>query len=244
MEQSRSITIPRTKPLRNPHIYVISAVMASQIALHYAEYIPGVPPFLYDLINSRFRVIFDVGLLIVVIYAGTVFRLKGSSLTLAMTSVVLMPLLIASDSAERNELLVESRNQAIEVSLVLLVGAMIITLQEFLAVERQEREQLGRRLDSTARQLSALNRMTQRDLGLLFSDLRDITDKEWRLLRINTGAPSFDRYAQFLTRVSDIAGGTQAPVLANNTATNPMLRGLNRSQFASPNNINDKPTTI
>ena len=188
---------------RNTHAAVIATLLAAHLLLHYAAYIPGIPDATVDVAYSRFRAVFDMGLLILVIYSGSMFRLKGSALVLGVTSITLVPLLIAPEAGLEEE---GVRDQAIEVGLVLLIGALMVVLQEFLASERESRERLNDKLDITNRQLSALNRMAQRDLNLLFYDLRDTIEEEQRQLSSGSVVPSQQRYNRFLRRLSDIIG--------------------------------------
>ena len=151
------------------HVVLISLALSTHVLLYYAVFIPGIPDPFVDFVFSRFRALLDMNLLIVVIYAGLMFRLKGGSTALAVTSVALLPLLI--DPRLDGEGLSGGfpRDQAIEVGLVLLTGTLVVTVQEFLSGEREGRERLGQQLENTSRQLTALNRMAQQDLNAISS---------------------------------------------------------------------------
>ena len=186
------------------HMVLISLALATHVAVNYAVFIPGVLDPFVDFVFSRFRALLDMNLLIVVVYARLMFRLKGGSTALAVTSVALLPLLINPGPDGDGLSGGFSRDQAIEVGLVLLMGALVVTVQEFLSGEREGRERLGQQLENTSRQLTALNRMAQQDLNAIFVDFKESVDEELRQLDSVTLDQAQLNFTLFLHKVLDI----------------------------------------
>ncbi len=204
-------------------------MLATHVVVHYAVFIPGVPDGLVDFVFSRFRAFLDLNLLIVVIYAGLMFRLKGGSTALAVTSVTLLPLLIAPrlDGDGLSEAF--PRDQAIEVGLVLLMGALVVTVQEFLTGEREGRERLGQQLENTNRQLSALNRMAQQDLNSIFIDLKESVEQEMKQLDYATPDEAHLKFTLFLNNVLDILDRNQPRRVGGGTDIYDVVEELDKS---------------
>lgn len=175
---------------------MICAVLAVNLIVHYGAYIPALQGALGDSTYLALQSVLEMNALIIVIYAGTVFRLRGSAASLAVLAIALIPVaadptIVSQDiGAEGASLL------AGLVAFILFVGAGLIVIQEIIARERERRANLAvavtevnlrldekksepeateKQLQSTRTQLTALNRLAQKELQRLLDELEEST---------------------------------------------------------------------
>ena len=195
------------------HLSIVSVIVAVPVVAHLSAYALGTGSLFSDFVHSKWRALSDLDMLVALVYAGMVFRVKGSCLTLIVASTTLAPLLLMDTSEGA------VRDNAIVIGLILLFGAFIATLQKIVARERESREKLMETLDRTNQQLGALNRMAQMSLNTLFDDVTQAIESERQIVEAGNPRLAAHRYPIFLEKLLEVIAGTR---LANTSG----LEGL------------------
>ncbi|MBI4233617.1 MAG: hypothetical protein HY686_04165 [Chloroflexi bacterium] len=207
------------------HVLVIAAALLGHLLLHYATYVPALREPMSRLPYLRLHVLHEAEFLLLIVYAGLVFRLKGGLAAVAITAITSVPFLLTPFIFGREPRPGELRDLAVQVGAILVMGAIISVLYEVVAREREGRlglaarlaeanlrlrtkneelEQAVQRLEQAHRQLMVLNHSIQGRLNRLYEGLQQGTEEEGRLLETLPPSLARERFARFLRRVEEV----------------------------------------
>jgi PAS domain S-box-containing protein len=160
--------------LLNPHFWVVAALVAALLVLHYPQEILRMSsPSVFSFVGLSRHAVERILLLLPVTYAGFVFGLKGGLFTLATATLVMMP---------RVMFISEYFPDAILESLcVIVVGGLTNLLLHAYREEREQRQ----------RALSGLN-ASHRQLEARTSKL-ELSERKYRDLLENAGDAMFEQ---------------------------------------------------
>ncbi len=128
------LTDPRYRRL---HATIIAAAVLLHLAMHYATYIPALRDTFSDLPYFRLHVLHEAEFLLIVSYAGIVFRLKGGLTVLAVTAITSIPFILTPYFFDRAPRPDEIHDLTIQVAAILLMGGLIVLMYEIETRRRQ-----------------------------------------------------------------------------------------------------------
>lgn len=205
------------------HLAVMSFLMVGHTLVHYAYLIPALGETVGRLPFFNLHVLHEAEYLVVIAYASLVFRLRGGVAALAATVAASLPFLFASRitplayggaGSEYGEYGAQSvepgltggGNAIIEVTALLIIGCFIVFVNEMWGRERDRRIQAMQQIESTNRQLSALNQSIQGRLNTLFGTLAEAVEEETAASSDLPPGPARDRLAGILHKVAQAIG--------------------------------------
>ena len=180
---------------RETHATIIGTVLGVHLVAHYAIYLPLIGESWVQSMMYQVHTMLETYFLIPVIYAS-LFRLKGGAMALGITALTLLPLIPTAGLHVYSIWPGDAKDMAVQVGMILMVGSMMVMVQEFVARENEKRfrlraaldlantllierdddlDQVSQDLKSNHRQLVALNKMIQSELNTLFTDVHGAT---------------------------------------------------------------------
>ncbi|MBI2170565.1 MAG: hypothetical protein HYU30_00865 [Chloroflexi bacterium] len=119
------LTDPR---FRRTHGVIIVVALVLHLATHYATYFPQMRQILGTLPYFRLHAIHEAEFLLIVVYAGIVFGMKGGLLALLTTVISSIPFIFTPYIFGRSPQPNEIRDLVLQVAIVLTMGFLIVLL--------------------------------------------------------------------------------------------------------------------
>jgi signal transduction histidine kinase len=119
------------------HGAIIVAALLIHLATHYATFVPALRPILGGLPYFRLHVLHEAEFLLIIVYAGVVFGLKGGLVGILITALTSIPFIYHPLFFGRQPDPNETRDLVIQVGAILVMGLLMVALYETEAKRRQ-----------------------------------------------------------------------------------------------------------
>lgn len=203
------LTNPQNKRL---HAVVIGLALVVHLALHYATYLPALRTALDGLPYFKLHALHEAEFLLIVVYAGIVFRLRGGLMAVGISAVTSVPFLLTPYIFGRQPREGEITDLVIQVVFVLTMGLLMVLLQESVTRSREVRlalmariEKANDQLESANRQLQALNSNIQAEFNAMLELLGGARPIEQLVDEVMVSSPEKDHITRFLRRLSNLS---------------------------------------
>ena len=135
---------------RRLHFAAISLALVLHLFLHYATYIPALRDPLDGLPYFRLHVLHEAEFLVIIVYATLVFRARGGLTALAITAATSVPFILTPYIFGRDPRTNEIRDLLVQMGFILVMGLILVVMNELMERERGSRLRLARELQRVA----------------------------------------------------------------------------------------------
>jgi len=152
---------PRYRPV---HLAIITFALLLHLATHYATYLDTTRSLVSGLPYFRLHILHEMEFLLIIVYAGVVFGVKGGLIAVGISAVTSIPFLFQADIIGYRAAPGEMRDSALQLSVMLLMGVLMVGLLE---ADRKRRQAV-----STAREMEELDKLKTNFLSMASHELR------------------------------------------------------------------------
>jgi signal transduction histidine kinase len=155
------IASPRYRPF---HFVIISFALILHLITHYATYLDATRSLVTDLPYFRLHVLHEMEFLLIIVYTGVVFGVKGGLMAVGISAITSVPFLFQADIIGYRAAPGEMRDSALQVSVMLLMGVLMVGLVE---ADKKRRQAVN-----TARAMQELDQLKTNFLSMASHELR------------------------------------------------------------------------
>lgn len=149
---------------RRLHLVVVVVALAVHSATHYATFVPALRPIFSSLPYFRLHALHEAEFLLIIAYAGVVLGLRAGLVTLFITAATSVPFILSPYVFGRDPRPNELRDLSIQVGLILVMGLLIILLND--------RDQRRRAAEAQGQTLREVDRVRSNFMSMAAHELR------------------------------------------------------------------------
>jgi len=155
------IVAPRYKHF---HFVIITFALLAHLATHYATYLDATRSLVIDIPYFRLHILHEMEFLLIIVYAGVVFGVRGGLIAVGLSAVTSIPFLFQADIIGYPRDPGEMRDSVLQVSVMLLMGILMVGLLE---ADRKRRKAVD-----MARAMEELDKLKTNFLSMASHELR------------------------------------------------------------------------
>ena len=155
------LVAPRYRPF---HFVIITLALLLHLVTHYASYLDSTRSLVYEIPYFKLHVLHEMEFLLIIVYAGVVFGLKGGLAAVGVSAITSIPFLFQADIIGYQAAPGELRDSIIQVSVMLFMGILMVGLLE---ADRKRRQAVN-----TARAMEELDKLKTNFLSMASHELR------------------------------------------------------------------------